>query len=348
MVVSLLFQLPQELRDRIYHFALLDEYVDFYDEGLYFNFSYMRSFGKPSSSYRPGREWRMRWMLACKSMLYEAVNQFNRHAYCFDEEKTNGILYGEGKGQADLPPRLPTLSREKKLKATLNFGFEVEKESRGNDSEKQRVTLRPSPQISGSILGGISWIQVQAHIQAIQKTSFEHVDLRVRVNDNSGPNWCVSSLPPPESVSEWKVDAVCLRRLGTNSRKIMIFMENPRVNPRDRSLLRAFIVAVPLLQQEIAKEAKALLRSETGTLKDRPMEMESGCCWHLEVKSGSCGEPTGTLEHIGFNRWQSTRTHAGYQLMPMPGLNDEVTTWSGGSHTLGGGIEERLISVVTP
>jgi hypothetical protein len=76
MAIPLFFRIPRELRDRIYHFTLLNQRVQTNVANLVLDIHYMEE----HDSLDPYEEYNLRWLLASRQVLSEGLDQFYTHA----------------------------------------------------------------------------------------------------------------------------------------------------------------------------------------------------------------------------------------------------------------------------
>lgn len=118
-----LLDLPRELRDRCYHFALLESCTTFSEHDVRFHVHYLRP--RSEAFLRCDLLLSMHWLLASKQVLAEAVEQFYRHSTCTSIEQPSA--------HSAHRTAIFTCSRIQRLDLSIGMGFHKE------DVERRQV-----------------------------------------------------------------------------------------------------------------------------------------------------------------------------------------------------------------
>ncbi|KAF2445510.1 hypothetical protein P171DRAFT_520288 [Karstenula rhodostoma CBS 690.94] len=334
------FRLSLELRNRIYHFALLNQRAIFTQSAVQLSVSYIQL----SGVYERQAAKNLCWLLTSRRFLEEGLEQFYQHAtldrcsIVRDAKFVSQDLTLDGKTSVFELGRV----RAANLSVTMGKTHVVRKDNtrynvivpRGKErfdsvdedfgalgraivgleacglrELKLHVHLfRTTPGI-GRLLGTGSWGGDSDGDSDEDEDDDDDEDEEYDSDDTyteSYWNRYGTNLSKPSKVSGYIADFSFLKNLGTSWEKVWI-QYTPTYMERywgDEDPVAANVLAVPIIEESLAKTAKELVGGKGWALRDSLVdESLSATVWVLDVERKGKAEKTGKLEHVGLHSY---------------------------------------------
>ncbi|KAF2191995.1 hypothetical protein K469DRAFT_696061 [Zopfia rhizophila CBS 207.26] len=268
-----LLRLPQELRDIIYDYLFQGACYEFDEYQMSFTISYNDDFD--SYSGLPI------WLLTCKQILYEALEQFHRQAQCIGYSRRDPESGDDFSSSLVSLYRIRTISAHN-LQALVIVGDGLFDMYRLNDEKKVLATVLPA-QVDGY---ADNMLHALIHHLQLQGTQLKDFTLRLRFP---------SEFPPAHKVEAWKVDFSLFEKLGALDR--VEFLVDPPLWEMYPDHIQERATLFPLVQRELLRVGKLLvgLQGVGWAVRDwfgcNDSNNTENCLgieheWHLEVKKG--------------------------------------------------------------
>jgi len=290
---SPLLTLPRELRDIIYHYAMLDTSICFYDR-------YMKVRAYYGDVYGPRSQ--PRWMFACRQIRDEAAAQFYLYArlHSYVEEFQ---LYNDN--SIFSLARFRVLEFKVYFEVKTSYIEDVEHRGTADVNMKRRVLIKLGRSYPGCDL---NFRLLRSTLLGRQSIALQKLVLDFRFDLPTISN--MSGLfPNPDNVSMWVNDLAALEGFAPNGHILeALEIKFGAVSmPQDmEQQLRAHMIVVPALKWELVRLAKTLLGgvSRGWSITDR---MEGGRLvpedWQLNASAQAEGLQIQDLRHMTFNIW---------------------------------------------
>ncbi|KAJ4287748.1 hypothetical protein N0V90_012452 [Kalmusia sp. IMI 367209] len=305
-------RLPRELRNRIYHFALLNQRARFYARYLKLEAHYFFD----SSEHSSLNATDFRWLHTSHQILSEGLDHFYLHAklaiysvdshVCYVERTIDGYssIFNLGKIKtAELNLRMGEdfVKREGKWYSQLVPRSKERSYKYDEDFSELSETIQRLEHCSLETLKLTVWL---FETKDYKKPGRASADESHDSDDSYSEGYWNSygyNLAGPEDNDGYLVEFEFLKKLGSQWKNVQIEYIPTYMLPRygDADPVPANIVVVPMIQYGLVEIAKYLVGGEGWTICDGVEDLH----WVLEVKRRPVHERTQKVEHLGLKKY---------------------------------------------
>ncbi|KAF1955288.1 hypothetical protein CC80DRAFT_493209 [Byssothecium circinans] len=317
------FWLSRELRDCIYHYALLNQSASTYitDVDVSLDVHYLEEENN-IEPYLYNSNRNLRWLLTSRQILSEGLDQFYRHAKvqrsCTSDVNRRRDLTLDGSSS------IFDIGRVKSAALYLQMGScPVDRDDKcynlivprgkerwyGNDEDFAGL---------GKVIKGMDHCVLESlHLTVCLFRSYpptenaneEDYYVETDSDDSYTENYWNgygTNLTYPNDTDGYLVDYDFLKNLGTHWKQIQIeYIPTYMIcYYGDADPIPANIIAVPDIQKGLAESAKELIGNEGWIIRDAVKEVENGADrWVLKAERTSGEEKVLDLKHMGFRSY---------------------------------------------